>query len=275
MVSLKTQLQSDYDRLTKKTNHLTEKMNSIYQQSTHVSIQHTGPDTVLDKVTHTLADIQSYLSFINDLWHHLEQRWKEQDSEAFGSSLGDETMKNIIDWQDDSGDLTADIHSSSNRTTATVAEKQQHDNTYCGTNDLGSREYKYGSDTDTEADDNPLESTIKKTALKDISDEKLAQRLFLYESLVRTSLATIVDEKRNGMVNFFKCLQTISYLEESIANLFLSLRHLGSDIKQLGQRTAQLETVSKGVIEGYVSKTVWKRRGMLCVSHQKVKGDYS
>jgi hypothetical protein len=269
MASLKTQLQNDYNRLVKKTNHLTEKMNSIYQQSTQLSIQHTGSDAVIDKVTHTVADIQSYLSLINGVWRHLEQRWKERDLQVLDSSSGDEMMKNIIDWQDDSGDLTAGTLSSSNGMTTTMAQQQQQqedDNTYCGTNDSGSREYKNGSDTDTEADDNPMESTIKKAALKDTSDEKLVQRLFFYESLVRTSLATIVDEKRNGMVNFFTCLQTISFLEESIANLFLSLRHLGSDIKQLGQRTAQLETVSKGVIEGYVSKTIGEKTGhVVCI----------
>ncbi|KAI8334380.1 hypothetical protein BC941DRAFT_104162 [Chlamydoabsidia padenii] len=219
MASLKAQLQEDYDRLVKKTHQLNDKMKTIYRQSQQINIQHTGKAT--------LGDIQSYLTMINDVWHHLELRWKRLDD--------DERMKHII------GD------------TVNRMEQQMYFLNDSGTND--SREYK-DDDTNTE-----MESTIKKTDITDIPDEDLAKRLLLYESFIRTALETILEEKRNVMVNFFRYLQTISHLEESIANLFLSLRHLGNDIKQLGQRTEQLETVSNGIIEGYGLMLIelWRR----------------
>jgi hypothetical protein len=259
--SAKARLQNDYDRLHRKTNTLHERMDDIYQQSTNINVQRTGSDAVVNKVASILGEIQTYLSLIDDIWLHFEQRWKRRAMDSsFGVDSGDQMMEGVIDNHVDGAgndiDETTGNTTITSATSSTTAKQYQTDISDSDKNEVdldGSGEQSNRGDDDE--DDNKLMNTTMKTIdLDNLSDETLTHHLLLYESQIRHSVETILDEKRNAMINFFQCLQTISTLEESIANLFLSLRHLGTDIKQLGQRTGHLETVSKGIIEGYVSE---------------------
>ncbi|CAO3591654.1 unnamed protein product [Absidia cylindrospora] len=264
--SAKARLQKEYDRLQRKTNQIHERMDAIYQQSTNTNVQRTGSDAVVNKVTGILGDIQTYLSLIDETWLHLEQRWRKRDLDpSFDNDGSDQMMEGVIDKQQDDGAGNNNNNNNDDTTTgdtkATTTATVTTNSPSMETGEQQQVDISDKMDMDGSGEHNKSDVTKKRTDLHDFSDETLTQRLFSYESLIRQSLETIIDEKRNATGNFFQCLQTISTLEESIANLFLSLRHLGTDIKQLKQRTGQLETVSKGIIEGYGLMLIelWRR----------------
>ncbi|KAI8078745.1 uncharacterized protein BX664DRAFT_38127 [Halteromyces radiatus] len=261
MEALKSQLQKDHYRLEAKTNKLTTKMGDIYQESSHISIQRSGSTAVVNKVMRTLGDIQTYLSLINNLCLHLQQRWESRNLDDLNDSGGDpadEWMIAIVDTthstnNNDDDDLDNNLETND----FMISDDPDNKKNYMTENN----DEDTKTDDDTDNNNSPMGSTIKRTQLQELCDDKLMQRLFLYESQLRNSINVIMEEKRNAMFNFFQCLQTISSLEESISNLFLCLQQLGGDIKHLGKRIDQLETLSKGIIEGYGMMLIelWRR----------------
>ncbi|KAI8072975.1 hypothetical protein BC940DRAFT_126601 [Gongronella butleri] len=87
------------------------------------------------------------------------------------------------------------------------------------------------------------------------------QGLLLCQSVVRQSVDAMIEVKRSTMRQLFRSLRVISTLQEAIANLFATLRHVSQEVKKLGQKLDDLHAVTIDILQGYGMALIelWRR----------------
>ncbi|CAO3637143.1 unnamed protein product [Cunninghamella echinulata] len=253
-IEMKVKLEKEYDRLEKKVKKQSHKMDDIRQQANHINIQRSGSEVVLTKVTDLNQEIQMAFDKIRyDLKPRLEEYWD------FNMDL-DRMNDILLDYSDDNS-----INNGNNTNSSREKNSTDHYHSHEVNNRINDNK-NYNHDTDVK--DHPSSPTMNNNSnsynnnnIIKLSNKQQLQHLFSLQTSIKTFLTIMIEEKKDTMINFFRCLQKVSSLEESIASLLLSIRNLGKDLKKLNHQTNHLHRLSKNVIKSYgiMLIEIWRR----------------
>ncbi|KAI9300919.1 hypothetical protein BJ944DRAFT_15078 [Cunninghamella echinulata] len=256
-IEMKVKLEKEYDRLEKKVKKQSHKMDDIRQQANHINIQRSGSEVVLTKVMDLNQEIQIAFDKIQyDLKPRLEEYWD------FNTDL-DRMNDILLDYSDDNS-----IDDSTNTNNPIEKNSTDYHHSHDINNSLNGYNNNKNYHHEKSVEDHPNSLTMNdktnsynNNTIMKLSNKQQLQHLFSLLTSIKTFLIIMIEEKKDTMINFFRCLQKVSSLEESIASLLLSIRNLGKDLKKLNHQTNRLHYLSKNVIKSYgiMLIEIWRR----------------
>jgi hypothetical protein len=235
LAKCKQSILKKYDELVGATLEQKNKVIYLHQQTSNVSTQRTTSEIVIQRVQNLKQEVDrftdSVLELTNKIYQELEKR-KKRKAAAVKKEM-----------------LHLDLNSSPPSPPRSTASAGGAGGELDSSSTLTIR-YPLSPPT-----------TIQQRKTKNILRDAI-RSIYLHETLIHQAEKSVIEEKKQSLLSFLRCMQSISQVEESVTKIYPRLADLEKDIKLLRHEIERGKgALAKRIIAGYgmLLTELWRR----------------